>query len=180
MSWQTLSKEKLDENPFWEHWKNRFRTGAGREGDYHYHVNNNAVAGFARLDDGRFVMIREYRYLFDKISVSHVQGGKEPGEEPEQTFRRELEEEIGYRAGRVTHLSRTATAPAFSKEEVDVYLAEDLKHVGEKPEGVEEIEVITMTAQQIDDAIRHGDIWDDNVMADWLLVKLYLDGCSNV
>ncbi len=174
MGWQTLSQEKIDENPFWQHWKNRFRTGAGREGDYHYHTNQNAVAGFARLEDGRFVMEREYRYLFNKISVSHIQGSKEKGEEPEAAFRRELEEEVGYRAGRVTHLARTATAPAFSKEEVDVYLAEDLEHVGVKLDGNEEIEVVFMTAQEIDDAIRRGDVWDGNVIGDWQLVKLHL------
>lgn len=173
--WETLSTQPVNENPWGGYYHNRFRTADGVEGDYYYHANLNAIDVFPMLDDGRFVMLREYRYLFDKVSLSNVQGGIEKGEKPEETARRETEEESGYRPGKMIKVGEFASAPAFSKELCYVYIATNLEKTETKPEDREYTEPVKMTADEIDDAIRSGEIWDSQVMATWNMVKLYLE-----
>lgn len=171
-SWQTLSEEELDSNPWWSHFVRRFRAPDGREGEYHLTRHNNAVNVFAQDADGMFVMVREYRYLFDRISVSQAMGGIEPGEAPEDAAVRELREETGHEAATLVKLGVLATAPSFSQEEFHVFYATDLKNVGEHDEEI--VEVVRMRAEDIDAAIRRGEIWDSNAVASWALVKLHL------
>ena len=171
-SWQTLSEEEIDRNPWWTHLLRRFQTPAGRTGDYHLMVNRNAVNVFAQDHDGRFVMVREYRYVFDRISVAQAMGGIEPGETAEGAVIRELREETGYEAATVVRLGVTATAPAFSHEECTVFYVTDLKKVGEHDHEI--LEVIHMSVGEIDEAIRRGEIWDSNAISSWCMVKLHL------
>lgn len=171
-SWQTLSEEELDRNPWWTHIVRKFRSPDGRSGDYHFTRHSNAANVFAQDEDGRFVMIREYRYVFDRMSVSQPMGGMEPGETPEETVIRELREETGYEAATVVSVGKLSTAPAFSQEEFTVFYATDLKKVGEHDHEI--TEVVHMRAEEIDDAIRRGEIWDSNAIAAWYLVKLHL------
>lgn len=171
-SWQTLFEEEIDQNPWWTHMVRKFRTPEGRNGDYHFTRHGNAANVFAQDEDGRFVMVREYRYLFDRMSVSQPMGGIEPGETPEATAVRELREETGYEAATMVRVGTLATAPSFSQEEFTVFYATDLKKVGEHD--LEITEVVSMRPEEIDDAIRRGDIWDSNVISSWYLLKLHL------
>lgn len=171
-SWQTLSEEEIDRNPWWTHLMRKFRTPDGRDGEYHFVHNNSAVNVFAQDDDGRFVMIREYRYVLDRMSIAECQGGIEVGEVPEESAARELREETGYEAATIVKIGTCGAAPAFSDEMLYVFYATDLKQVGEHDREV--MEVLHMTAGEIDDAIRRGDIWDSHVIAPWYMVKLHL------
>jgi ADP-ribose pyrophosphatase len=174
MTWKTLESEDVDQNEFLTYRKDRFRTKDGQEGHYHYIVNNHAVGVFARLSDGRFVMIREYRYTFDRISLSHVQGGIDEGETPEEAAGRELEEETGFKASSLTSLGWRATVPGFSAEKIHVFLAEDLCEGEKCLDGMEDIENVIMTADEIEAAIDAGEIWDSQVIVGWHLVRKHL------
>jgi ADP-ribose pyrophosphatase len=171
-SWQTLSEEEIDRNPWWIHMVRLFRTPAGREGAYHFTRHPGAASVFAQGDDGRFVMVREYRYLFDRLSVTQPMGGVEPGETPERTAARELREETGYEAATMVRLAGIATAPSFSQEVSTVFYATGIKKVGEHDDEI--AEVVHLTPEEIDDAIRRGEIWDSNAVSGWCLVRLHL------
>lgn len=171
-SWQTLSEEEIDRNRWWSHLVRRFRTPDGREGEYHLHHSNSAVNVFAQDEHGRFVMIREYRYLFDRMSVAECQGGIEDGETPEAAALRELKEETGYEAGTIVKIGTTAGAPSFSDETLHLFYATDLTRVGEHDREV--TDVVHMTAAEIDDAIRSGEIWDSHMIGPWYQLKLHL------
>lgn len=177
-SWETLTSEEIYKNPFWTYRKDRFRTSEGVEGDYHVVQNHDAIDAFVQLNDGRFVMQHEYRYLFDRVSLSHVQGGVETGENPEDTAIREIQEEVGYRAEQLIKLGWFAAAPAFSTEVCHAYLARDLTPCERDDNPLERSEVVIMTAEQIDEAIVSGAIWDSQVMAIWNQVKLFLNNES--
>ncbi len=171
-SWQTLSEEILDSNTWWSHILRRFRTPDGHEGEYHLVRNDGAVLIVARDEDGRFVMINEYRYVNDRMSLSVAAGGIEPGETPEESAARELSEESGYEAGTILSVGTCGSAPAIVDETLHIFFATDLKKVGEHDGEVSE--VLSMTASEIDDAVRDGRIWDSHAIAAWYMTKLHL------
>jgi len=171
-SWQTLSEETLDSNPWWSHILRRFKTPEGSEGEYHLVRNDGAVLIVARDEDGRFVMINEYRYVNDRMSLSVAAGGIEPGETPEESASRELAEETGYEAGTIVKVGTCGSAPAIVDETLHIFFATDLKKVGEHDGEVSA--VVSMSESEIDEAIRDGRIWDSHAIAAWYMVRLHL------
>ncbi|MFH1038202.1 MAG: NUDIX hydrolase [PVC group bacterium] len=85
-----------------------------------------AGAAVPLLDDDRVVMVRQFRKAAGRVTLEIPAGKMENGENPEDCIRRELREEIGYRAGRLTHLRSYYPSFGISSEIIHVYLAEDL------------------------------------------------------
>ena len=106
------------------------------------------------------VLIRQYRYAADGY-VWEVPAGKlDPGEEPEACARRELEEETGYRAGRLERLSTIHTTPGFTDEVIHLFLGRELAH-GSVDHGASEfIERHAMPLSSALDMIDRGEITD--------------------
>lgn len=92
------------------------------------------------LDDGRtVVMVRQYRAAVDKDLLEIPAGKRDVQDEPpEITAARELEEEIGMRAGRIDLLARFLNSPGFCDEESYVFLARDLTPSANSLQGIEE------------------------------------------
>lgn len=123
-----------------------------------------AVLVLPVLDDGnnrRVVMIRNYRVAVDQRLWELPAGKLEPGEEPVAAAGRELIEETGYRAGRLTKLGEFYTSPGFADELIRVYLAESLNETEQALEAGEDIEVCVVDpddaiAMTLDGRIRDG------------------------
>jgi ADP-ribose pyrophosphatase len=89
------------------------------------------------------VLVRQYRYPVAE-SVWEVPAGlREPGEEPLEGARRELEEEVGLRAARLELLGDFFTTPGFCDERLHLYRATELETVPSRPDDDEDIEVLT-------------------------------------
>ncbi len=99
----------------------------------------SAVAVVPVLAD-HVVLIRQYRTPVDK-AVLELPAGKldVPGEDPRDAARRELEEEIGYRAGQLEFLTEFHTSPGYLDEQVTIFLASDLTPVAANPIGPGEV-----------------------------------------
>ncbi len=173
-SWTTLSTEVLHENPFWMYKVDQFQTLNGSQGSYFYHENRDSVNIFAQGEDGRFVFVNEYRYLFDTESIAPAMGGIEEGETPDVAAARELREELGYEADEWILLGVTATAPAFSREKAYIFLARNLTLRGVELEGFEDIEPVFLDPLEVEEAIANGTIWDAHTVAGWHFVERYL------
>lgn len=78
-------------------------------------------------DDGNVVLVRQYRHATGSWLLE-IPAGKldHPGESPEECARREVEEETGYRAGRLVSLGWIWTTPGFTDEKIWLYLASEL------------------------------------------------------
>ncbi len=85
--------------------------------------------------------IRQYRHPAGEVMLELPAGTLEPGEDPEAGAARELQEEIGMRAGRLERLCGFWLAPGYSTEFMHVYLATDLTPSQLEPD---EDEIITM------------------------------------
>jgi 8-oxo-dGTP pyrophosphatase MutT (NUDIX family) len=98
-----------------------------------------AVSVVPLLDDGTVVLVRQYRAALD-ADLLEIPAGKRdiPGEAPELTAHRELEEEVGLRAGRLDLLAEFYNSPGFSDERSFVYLGRDLVATATDLQGIEE------------------------------------------
>ena len=104
-------------------------------------VHPGSVVMLPILGDGRLVMIRNYRYAIEQELWELPAGTREPNESPIETARRELEEETGYRAGRVSPLAEYYTSPGILTERMHAFLATELTLVGQGLEDSEQISV---------------------------------------
>ena len=83
---------------------------------------------------GRLLLVRQWRYPLGRETLEIPAGTRAPGEAPEVTAARELEEEAGMRAGRLVEVLRTHLAPGVSDELMVFYRAEDLTPVPPHPD----------------------------------------------
>lgn len=92
--------------------------------------------------DGRVVLIKQFRFGSQEISLELPGGVVDDGETPEQAVKRELEEETGYRAGRVVRLGAYRSNPAHFTNRVHAFVALDCESVHDgHPEGSEDVAV---------------------------------------
>lgn len=99
------------------------------------------------FDDGRVLLVRQLRYPFGKHIYELPAGKLSPGENPKHAAARELEEETGYIAGSLEHLTSIYTTPGFCDEELHIFLATQLR---ESPHGHKREEgEFSMTVQPV-------------------------------
>jgi ADP-ribose pyrophosphatase len=123
-----------------------------------------AVSMVPVVDDGTAViLVRQYRSAVDR-ELLEIPAGKRDvaGEAPDLTARRELEEEIGMRAGRLEVLAELFMTPGFSDEHMTVFMALDLEPTTTAAHGVEE-KYMTTERVALDDVI---DLIADHTIAD--------------
>lgn len=132
-------------------------------------------------DDGKIVLISQYRYPHNEILLELPAGKLEKDEDPLLCATRELTEETGYTSNKITKLGKIYTTPGFCDEVLHIYLAEDLtpgNHARE--EGEEGMEVIELTLDEIKEKIRDGKIVDAKTLSGIFMYKLVLEndtGC---
>lgn len=100
-----------------------------------------AVSVVPVVDEGDAVLlVRQYRPVVDRLLLEIPAGKRDvDGEAPDVTARRELEEEVGMRAGRIEKLAEFYNSPGFCDEHSYVYLALDLEPCASSAQSVEEV-----------------------------------------
>ncbi len=90
--------------------------------------HKGAAAVVAVREDGKLLMVRQYRNALERETLEIPAGGLNGREEPTETAaRRELEEETGYTCDRLELINSIYTTVAFCNEKIDIYLAGDLR-----------------------------------------------------
>ncbi len=117
------------------------------------------------LPDEKIILIKQYRYPIDKFIYELPAGKLDLGEDPMVCAMRELEEETGYRAGKIELLTYIYTSPGFCSEKLYIYLAQELQ---KKEQNLEEGEVLSVEYKTIDEAVEmvlNGEIVDAKSIA---------------
>jgi 8-oxo-dGTP pyrophosphatase MutT (NUDIX family) len=132
----------------------RFRYDDGEEADREIVAHPGAVAIVAH-DGERLFLVRQPREAVDEQALLELPAGKldEEGEEPLETAKRELSEEIGKGARTWEHLTSFYTSPGFADEECHVYLATDLYDEQAEADDTERIEIVEAPLADLDDVI---------------------------
>jgi ADP-ribose pyrophosphatase len=128
-----------------------------------------SVAALAVHDDGRVVLIRQYRYAVDEMLWELPAGRLDPGETPAEGAARELEEEVGLAAASVTPLSEFYTTPGFCDERMHLFRATGLREVPARPEADERIEVRTLSLEDALAMIERGEVREGKTLVALLL-----------
>ena len=128
-----------------------------------------SVAALPVLADGRVVLVRQYRYAVDAFVWELPAGRRDPGETPEEGARRELEEEVGLRAGTLEPLLVFWTTPGFCDEVMHLFRATGLEPVPPRPEADERIEPATFTLEEALEMVKRGEIREGKTLVALLI-----------
>jgi ADP-ribose pyrophosphatase len=144
-----------------------------REGETTYKrevVHHPGGAGVvAVFEDGTIPLVRQYRHPVVRYTLELPAGRLDPPERPEECAARELEEEIGVRAGRLEKLAEFFSTPGFCEEKLWVYLATELTETRQNLEGDEMIEVVRVSLGRAFEMIADGEIEDAKTIIGLLL-----------
>ena len=122
-------------------------------------------------DDSNVILVKQYRYPIGSLLLEVPAGIIEDDESPIECAQRELQEEIGYRAGDLKILSEFWTAPGFSNELMYGYLARDLTKSSLPADYDENIEIIRIPFDDILTLISRGEIKDAKTIATLLMAS---------
>ncbi len=110
-------------------------------------------------------MVRQFREAVGKTLLEIPAGGIDQGEEPEDSVRRELQEEIGLLPLKIDKIGGFYSTPGYCTEYLYLYLARDLKPSRLEAEDTESIEVVRVPLAQIPALIASGEIYDAKSIA---------------
>ena len=129
-------------------------------------------------DTGHVVMVRQWR-VAARRALLEVPAGKRdvPGEPPELTATRELEEEVGMRAGSVRPLCEFYNSPGFCDEYTHLFLATELEERARAAVSHEEaaMTIERVALDRVDDLIAAGELVDAKSIIGLLLARQFLE-----
>ncbi|GAA0547488.1 NUDIX hydrolase [Chitinophaga japonensis] len=152
LDWKLLHSEYLYKDDWLTARKDRCLTPAGKIVDPYYVLEYpNWVNGVAIAEDGKVIMVRQYRHGYGQTILEIPGGAMDPTDaSPETAMRRELLEETGYAFEQLTPLGDICPNPASSNNLTYMFLATGGKKVQEQQlDQNEEIEIVHITLEEL-------------------------------
>ncbi len=156
---ETLSSEPIYKGKVFD-----IRVDKIREGDIEYKreivVHKGSAVVIPVFDDGTIALVRQYRHAAGKHLLEICAGTLNADEDPEIGARRELEEEIGVRAGKIEKLCEFWVSPGFLTEKMHLYLASELTETSQDLEDDELLTVERLSLDKLSEMVLDGEIED--------------------
>lgn len=142
----------------------QFENGKTAKWDFIHH--NGAAAVVPVLEDGKILMVRQYRNALERYTLE-IPAGKldAPGEPGVKCAVRELEEETGYRSCELEWLITLRTTVAFCDEKIEVFVARNLEASRQHLDEDEYIDVKAYTLEELKRMIFEGEIEDSKTVS---------------
>ena len=151
------------------------RMPSGRDATREIVEHSHAVCIVPIDNEGNVVLVRQYRKPAEDALLEVPAGGVEDGEISEEAVLRELQEEIGYTADHLEHLSSFWVAPGWATEYMHAYLATGLRESRLDGDEDENIEVVRLRFDEAVSMLKTGEINDGKTIAALLLAQPLLD-----
>jgi ADP-ribose pyrophosphatase len=136
----------------------------GREHDVAIVRHRPSVVLIPFTDDGRVILVRQYRAPLDRSTWEFPAGSIDPGESPEAGAARECEEEIGLTPGRIDPLGSWYPTPGYCDELMFFFTVSALRPPApdspHHPDEDEDIETQTVTIADVSSMVARGEIVD--------------------
>ncbi|EGQ2800454.1 NUDIX hydrolase [Staphylococcus pseudintermedius] len=123
---KTISKESIYKGKIIEVEKHKVSLPNNQTAYREVVKHNGAVAICALTPDQQVILVKQYRKALEQELLEIPAGKLEPGEDRESAAMRELEEETGYKAKKLTLIGEVYGTPGFSNEKISVYFADNL------------------------------------------------------
>lgn len=134
--------------------------------------HNGAVAMVPITDDGKVVMVRQFRYACGRAMLELPAGKIDRGEtDPAAVAARELKEETGYTAADVIYLGKVNTSVAYSEEVIHLYAMKGLTAGEQQLDEDEAVEVVEYPFDEIYRMAASGQLMDVKTIAALMMAK---------
>jgi ADP-ribose pyrophosphatase len=130
-----------------------------------------AAAVVPLTDHGAVVLVKQFRHAAAGFIYEIPAGKLDPAEDPVRCAARELEEEIGYVAGRLERLTSIFTAPGFTDEVIHIYKATNMTPGRQQLDRDEVLEVLEVSVEDAIKMVNTGTIRDAKTIVGLLLVS---------
>jgi ADP-ribose pyrophosphatase len=158
--WKTMSTRSIYANRWLSLREDLVELPNGRTTIYGV-VTCGACAGVLPfLDPDTVLLVRQYRYVAGRTTWEMPTGGAHAGESVEEAAQRELAEEIGYRAGRLTHVSTYHTSKSVMDETAHLFLGEELVKLALPRDETEFIDIRPIPFREALELVLSGEIVD--------------------
>ncbi len=135
-------------------------------------VEHPGGVGIALEDEnGRFYVVRQWRYAQEQETLEYPAGKKEKGEDPLMTAQREIVEETGYEGTDWKYLGSMMPTPAYDTEVIELYYARKGAFRGQHLDSDEELDVKTCSLEELTEGVLTGSIRDAKTMYLTLLLR---------
>jgi len=121
--------------------------------------------------EGKIVMVRQYRYAAGRVLLEIPAGTLELGEPPEDCALREMQEETGFKPGKIERIGGIFVAPGYTTEFIHLFMATDLTASRLDMDDDEQIEVLHLSMNDVLSRIQSGEIADGKTISGVLMVK---------
>ncbi len=158
--WEQKSTRRIYQNRWISLREDVVELPNGRTTIYGVVTCSECVGVLPFLDPSTVLMIKQYRYVAQRVTWEMPTGGMHPGESRQEAAQRELAEEIGYRAGKLTWLSTLHTSKSVMDETAHLFLGEDLVKAALLPDDTEFIEVRPLPFKTVLQMVLRSEITD--------------------
>ncbi|MBQ3545267.1 MAG: NUDIX hydrolase [Lachnospiraceae bacterium] len=163
--------ERLERNLVYEGsiinmYKDTIKVSNGNIVEWDFIGHKGAAAAIPVTDDGKIILVKQWRNSLDRFTYEIPAGGLEGEDEPMlEAAKRELEEETGYKSDDLEFLISLRTTVAFCNERIDVFVAKNLVKTKQNLDRDEEIEIREFDKDELFTLIRSGEMQDSKTVS---------------
>lgn len=169
--WKKLRQVFELKNPWWTYRKDDLLLPNGKQGEYHLVHTIGSSMVIPLLEDGKMILVNQFRYLAGKESIEFPCGAVKEGSNYEQTAALELAEETGFQARDLKWIAEFNPYNGVTDEICRVFTARNLYPVEAMPDETEELEHVHVSVGEFERMVQSGEIWDGMTLAAWALAK---------
>ena len=178
MSKQILASTKIFSGAVFSVTRDQLREASGQEIVREVVNHSGGAGGVALFADRRIALVRQYRHPAKKDLLEIPAGKIDAGEAPETCAAREIEEELGFRVGRLEKLAEFYSTPGFCAEKLYVYLATELVPTQQKLDHDENVEIVFVTLDEALLMVQSGEIEDAKTIIALMMTKQKLSAAK--
>lgn len=164
--YERLNRELVYEGAIINMYRDSVKVPNGNIAKWDFIGHKGAAAVIPIMEDGKILLVKQWRNALDRFTLELPAGGLESVEEPMiDCAARELEEETGYKSEELEFLVSLRTTVAFCNERIDVFVARNLVKTSQHLDEDENIEIGFYEMSELLEMIRKGEMQDSKTVS---------------
>ncbi len=162
---ERLNRELVYKGAIIDLYKDTIKTPDGGIQYYDFIKHQGAAAVVPVRNDGKILMVKQYRNALDRFTIEIPAGGLQNQNEPTiKAAARELEEETGYHSNDLELLLSIRTTIAFCNEKIDIFVARNLVKTQQNLDEGEYVDVLEFDIEELVEMVYNGQIEDSKTI----------------